>query len=187
MPGTEEEGNDHALVERFLGGDAQAFEVLMARHYDRISRLAWRIVGDRTAAMEIAQETFVRAYRALPRFRGTATFGSWLYRIAVNLCFTHLRRRPGVSLPLDAIASESAAADPASSFEAQRRRTTVRAAVDALPPHYRIVIVLSSVEGLSYEEIARLLGIPLGTVKSRISTAKQMLRERLRALQHEGA
>ena len=187
MQSTEGDGDDRALVERFLGGDAQAFEVLMDRHYDRITRLAWRIVGDRVAAAEIAQETFVRAYRALPRFRGAAAFGSWLYRIAVNLCFTHLRRRPGVHLPLDAVALESADADPASRFEAQRRRATVRAAVDALPAHYRIVIVLSSVEGLAYDEIARVLDIPLGTVKSRISTAKQVLRETLRSLHHEGA
>lgn len=187
MQSADEDGDDRALVERFLGGDAQAFEILMDRHYDRINRLAWRIVGDGAAAAEIAQETFVRAYRALSRFRGTAAFRSWLYRIAVNLCLTHVRRRPGSVVPLDTVAAASADADPASRFEAEHRRAMVRDAVDALPAHYRIVIVLSSVEGLSYREIADLLGIPLGTVKSRINSAKQVLKTSLRALRREGS
>lgn len=156
-----------------------AFEALMDRYHARIDRLAWRIVGDAVAAEEIAQEVFVRAYRALPRFRGEASLHTWLYRITMNLCLTHLRRRGRRVVPPDVLAAAAAEADPASRVEAEQRQRLVRAAVDALPPHYRIVIVLSSVEGLAYQEIADLLEVPLGTVKSRINAAKGLLRRAL--------
>ena len=182
MPSADENGDERALIERFLGGDDKAFETLMDRHYERIDRLALRLVGDGVAAAEIAQEAFVRAYRALPRFRRDASIYSWLYRITVNLCLTHLRRRTQPVVPLDAAAPASAGADPVSRLEAEQRQALVRDAVDALPPHYRIVIVLSSVEELPYQEIAGLLEIPVGTVKSRINSAKRLLRERLQPL-----
>jgi RNA polymerase sigma-70 factor (ECF subfamily) len=181
MRSADEDGNDRALIERFLGGDDKAFETLMDRYYERIDRLALRLVGDGAAAAEIAQEAFVRAYRALPRFRGDASLYSWLYRITVNLCLTHLRRRAPV-IPLDAAAAVSAGADPAARLEAEQRQALVRDAVDALPPHYRVVILLSSVDELSYQEIASLLAVPVGTVKSRINSAKRLLREKLRPL-----
>ena len=180
MQSADEDGDDRALIERFLGGDEKAFESLMDRYYERLDRLAWRIVGDGVAAEEIAQEAFVRAYRALPRFRGDASLYSWLYRITVNLCLTHLRRRARPVVAPDAATVASAGGDPASRLEAKQRQALVRGAVDALPPHYRIVIVLSTLEELPYQQIASLLGVPVGTVKSRINFAKRLLREKLR-------
>lgn len=182
MQSADEDGDDRALIERFLGGDDQAFEALMDRYYDRIDRLALRLIGDGGVAEEIAQEAFVRAYRGLPRFRGAASVHTWLYRITVNLCLTHLRRRTRPVVPPDAETAASVGADPASRLEAEQRRALVREVVDALPAHYRIVIVLSSVEELSYQEIASLLEIPVGTVKSRINSAKRLLREELRPM-----
>ncbi len=180
MRSADEDGDDRALVERVLGGDDKAFEILMDRYYGRIDRLALRLVGDGALAEEIAQDVFVRAYRALPRFRRDASVHTWLYRITVNLCLTHLRRRARPIVPLDPALAAEADADPASRLEAERRRAVVRGAVDALPQHYRLAIVLSGVEGFSYQETAALLGIPIGTVKSRINSAKRLLRAKLR-------
>jgi RNA polymerase sigma-70 factor (ECF subfamily) len=184
MRSADEDGDDRALIEGFLGGDEKAFEALVDKHYERIDRLALRILGDGMVAEEIAQETFVRVYRGLSRFRGDASFHSWLYRITLNLCLTHLRHRTRrvVSPDVSAALAASQGTDPAARVEAEQRRVLVRHAVDALPPHYRIVVVLNSVEGLPYQEIAALLGVPLGTVKSRINVAKRLLREKLRHL-----
>jgi len=154
----------------------------MERHYGRIDRLALRLVGDGALAAEIAQDVFMRAYRALGRFRRDASVHTWLYRITVNLCLTHLRRRARPIVPLDPGLAAADDADPASRLEVERRRAQVRGAVDALPQHYRIPLVLCVVEGLSYQEIATLLEIPIGTVKSRINSAKRLLRTSLRSL-----
>ena len=179
MRSVDDDGDDRELIERFLGGDESGFEALMDKYYARIDRLALRVVGDGAAAEEIAQEVFVRAYRALPRFRGDASIFSWLYRITVNLCLNHLHRRTRSAVPPEVAATLPDVTDPASRLESEQRRALVRRAVDALPPHYRIVIVLSGAEELSYQEIADLLGIPVGTVKSRINFAKRLLREKL--------
>lgn len=178
----DEDADDRALIDRFLGGDEKAFESLMDRHYGRIDRLALRLVGDPTLAGEIGQEVFVRAYRGLPRFRRDASVHTWLYRITVNLSLTHLRRRARMPAPLEAAADAVADSDPARRFEAERRRALVREAVDSLPSHYKLAIVLGSVEELPYQEVATVLGIPVGTVKSRINAAKRLLRARLRPL-----
>lgn len=179
MRSVDDDGDDRELIERFLGGDESGFEALMDKYYARIDRLALRVVGDGAAAEEIAQEVFVRAYRALPRFRGDASIFSWLYRITVNLCLNHLHRRARSAVPPEVAATLPDVTDPASRLESGERQALVRRAVAALPPHYRIVIVLSGAEELSYQEIADLLGIPVGTVKSRINFAKRLLREKL--------
>lgn len=168
--------DDRELIRGFLAGEDKAFELLMERYHARIDRLASHILGNPAAAEDIAQEVFVRAYQALPRFRGEASLYSWLYRITVNLCLNFLRRERRLTPAAPATPSPSDASTP---LEVIQRHAAARRAIDALPPHYRIVVILSAVEGLTYQEISRLLGIPMGTVKSRINAGKRLLRERL--------
>jgi RNA polymerase sigma-70 factor, ECF subfamily len=176
--------DDHTLVQRFLGGEEAAFDRLVARHYQRLDRLAQHIVGNPAAAEDIVQETFLRAYRALPRFRGEASVYAWLYRITVNLCLNYLRQplnRPAIAAPL----ADTSAPDPSALVEGQERHRALRNAIAALPPHYRVAVILRDLEGFSYQEIAELLAIPVGTVKSRLNYGKRLLQEKLRALLDE--
>jgi RNA polymerase sigma-70 factor (ECF subfamily) len=180
--GDDERGaEDHVLIQRFLAGEEAAFERLVERYYQRIDRLAQQVVRHPMAAEDIAQEVFLRAYRGLPRFRGEASFYSWLYRIAINLCLNYLRRQAQqTSPPQDFEASAPPAApDPSVLLETQERHRLIHRAIDALPARYRIAIILRDLEGLSYQEIADVLDVPLGTVKSRINFGKQLLRKAL--------
>ena len=183
MDGDERGAEDHLLVQRFLAGEEAAFERLVERYYQRIDRLAQQVVRHPMAAEDITQEVFLRAYRGLARFRGDASFYSWLYRITINLCLNYLRHRePRLSTAQDsAAAALPTAADPSLVLEAREREHLIRNAIDALPAHYRVAIILRDLEGLSYQEIADILGIPLGTVKSRINFGKGLLRKALRA------
>jgi RNA polymerase sigma-70 factor (ECF subfamily) len=184
MGGDEPSADDRILIQRCLAGEKAAFDRLVERYYQRLDRLVQHVLGSPTLAEDVTQETFLRAYRALSRFRGEASFYSWLYRIALNLCMTHLRQRSHPSHALGECSDVPAppAADPASQLECRERHRLVRAAIAALPPHYRIVVILRDVEGLSYQEIADLIAIPLGTVKSRLNFAKRLLRDQLRPL-----
>lgn len=184
MGGGEQDADDRILIQRFLDGEKAAFERLVERYYRRIDRLAQQVVGHPAAAEDIAQEAFLRAYRAISRFRGEASFYSWLYRITLNLCLNYLRRQPKVSSVEEDTpsAQTGVSVDPSTLLEDRERERLVRGAIDSLPPHYRVVVVLRDLEGLSYQEIANLLSIPVGTVKSRINFAKRLLKEKLREL-----
>jgi RNA polymerase sigma-70 factor (ECF subfamily) len=187
--GDDERGaEDYILIQRFLAGEEVAFERLVERYYQRIDRLAQQVVRHPMAAEDITQECFLRAYRALPRFRGDASLYSWLYRITINLCLNYLRWHAlQVSTAQDCDASAlPAAADPAVVLEAQERERLIRSAIDTLPAHYRVAIILRDLEGLSYQEIADILSIPLGTVKSRINFGKRLLGKTLRAFLDDG-
>jgi RNA polymerase sigma-70 factor (ECF subfamily) len=179
---------DQLLIGRFLAGEEPAFDRLVERYYQRIDRVAQQVVRHPMAAEDITQEVFLRAYRALPRFRGEASFYSWLYRITINLCLNHLRRQAHqVPTAEEAVISGSPVVnDPAVVLEVQERERTIRQAIDALPAHYRIAIILRDLEGLSYQEVADVLGIPLGTVKSRINVGKSLLRKALHPILDEG-
>lgn len=182
MPRVDEAGEDAELIRRFLNGDAWAFEILMDKYYVRIGRLAARILGDRAEAEDIAQEVFLRASQGLSRFRGDASLLTWLSRIAVNLSVTALHRQRAQSVfKREAVPSPSPA-DASAEVELRRRQSAVRDAIDSLPVNYRVAIVLSSVEEFAYHEIADMLGIPIGTVKSRINFGKHLLKEKLIAL-----
>jgi RNA polymerase sigma-70 factor, ECF subfamily len=185
--GSDDEGaDDHRLVQRFLDGEAAAFDRLVERYYQRLDRLAQHIVRNPSAAEDITQEAFLRAYRALPRFRGEASVYAWLYRITVNLCLNYLRQQSNCpSMAADLSDSPVSAPDPSALVEGRERYRAVRDAIDALPPHYRIAVILRDLEGLSYQEIAALLAIPVGTVKSRLNYGKRLLQEKLRALLDE--
>jgi RNA polymerase sigma-70 factor (ECF subfamily) len=180
------------LVERSKLGEMAAFDQLVGLYQDRIYNYVARMVHDPIEAEDIAQEAFVKAYRNLPSFRGASTFQTWLYRIASNLTIDSVRRRRrrdntcSLDAPLDTddghMAREqedTACLGPARSLETAELQRQVHCAIQQLSPKLRSVVVLYELEGLSYEEIARVLGCPLGTVKSRLFNARIELRSRL--------
>ncbi|MDW5443694.1 RNA polymerase sigma factor RpoE [Polaromonas sp. SM01] len=187
--------SDALLVERTVAGDQKAFELLVIKYQRRIQRLIGRMVRDVDLVEDIAQETFIRAYRALAQFRGEAQFYTWLYRIAVNTAkksLMDLKRNPTVSensfksgeddetspLENELTSSETPEAVLASKEIAQM----VNAAMEALPEELRQAISLREIEGLSYEEIAEAMNCPIGTVRSRIFRAREAISERIRPL-----
>lgn len=174
--------SDEALVEQ-ARTSADAYALLVERYRHRIVTLAYRMVGDRHEAEDAAQEAFVRAYFALPRFRPGAAWSPWIYQIATNLCLTMLRRRKGDRQRLVELTPEIDPHDPADEPELvvlqQEASETVQRALLLLPPNYRAVIVLRHMEEMSYEQIAALLGVPTGTVKNWLFRARQQLQTRL--------
>ena len=181
---------DRAAVEDARAGDDGAFEALVLRYQARIVNYASAMVHDAGAAEDVAQETFVRAWRGLGRFRGESAFKTWLYRIATNVARTHLDRRgrqsrigdrslDDESEPLQAADVPSPAPDAETSLV---RREAIDRALAELPDELRVALVLRDVEGLDYKEIAGVTGAPIGTVESRIFRARRRLRTLLRPL-----
>jgi RNA polymerase sigma-70 factor, ECF subfamily len=187
---------DAALVERVKQGDVRAFEMLVVKYQRRIERLIGRMVRDTDLVADIAQESFIRAYRALPQFRGDSAFYTWLYRIAVNTA-----KKALVDLKRDPLVTEAAMASTDDDDETSRRglepsdmatpdallaskeiASTVNAAIEALSEDLRQAITLREIEGLSYEEIADVMNCPIGTVRSRIFRAREAIAQRLRPL-----
>ena len=177
---------DQDLVARSLAGDDSAYGELVSRYADYVFTIAARIVGD-TDADDVAQETFIRAHAALGRFRGDSKFSSWLYRIAVNRSLTHLKRRSRRPEPVDPGPDDegpcetlaSGAPDPERLVLDDEFRRRVRGAVAALPPRYRAAVTLFYLEERDYTEVAGVLGIPIGTLKTHLHRARAMLRETL--------
>jgi RNA polymerase sigma-70 factor, ECF subfamily len=178
---------DEELVARSVGGDADSFNELILRWERPIYALAYRTIGREEDARDVCQETFLRAYRALPGFRGQAKFSSWLYRIALNLCRDWMRRErrtPVVQPPEDGDLMEMAAAtEPSESIEdlvARKDLTrSVERAMALLPEEQRTAIVLKEYHGLTFQEIADLVGCPLSTVKTRLYQGLTVLRREL--------
>jgi RNA polymerase sigma-70 factor (ECF subfamily) len=184
------------LVARTVAGDDRAFELLVLKYQRRIQRLIGRMVRDVDLIEDIAQETFIRAYRALHQFRGDAQFYTWLYRIAVNTAkksLMDLKRDPTVSEAAFRTSddedetyrpgNEPIADDtPESVLAAKEIGAMVNAAMDALPADLREALVLREIEGLSYEEIALAMNCPIGTVRSRIFRAREAVSVRIRPL-----
>ena len=187
---------DLILVQRTVAGDQKAYELLVLKYQRRIERLIGRMVRDTSLIEDIAQETFIRAYRALSQFRGEAQFYTWLYRIAVNTA-----KKALVDLKRDPVVSESAlrggddddetsgvenelttAETPETVLAAKEIAATVNSAMEALPDELRQAVTLREIEGLSYEEIAEIMNCPIGTVRSRIFRAREAIAERLRPL-----
>ena len=187
---------DVLLVDRAKRGDTRAFEMLVVKYQRRIERLISRMVRDPDLVHDVAQEAFIRAYRALPQFRGESAFYTWLYRIAVNTA-----KKTLVELKRDPVSTDSARARPGEDDETYRTdhelsdgetpeallaskeiAATVNAAIDALSEDLRQAITLREIEGLSYEEIADVMNCPIGTVRSRIFRAREAIASRLRPL-----
>lgn len=182
MPSTDEE-----LVAQSQGGDAESFNQLVLRWERPIFALAYRTIGREEEARDVCQETFLRAYRALPRFRREAKFSSWIYRIALNLCRDWMRRErraPMMQPPEDVDLMDIAvAAEPSESIEdlVARRDLTrlVEQAMAHLPEEQRTAIVLKEYQGLTFQEIADVVGCPLSTVKTRLYQGLTVLRREL--------
>lgn len=170
---------DHQLVERSRAGDVAAFEELVSRHQGRAYAIAYRLLGNREDAQEVAQEAFARAYFRLAEFRGTAQFRTWLYRILVNLATDHLRRRKPQVPEEAAFASMTSRENPGENLERQELRQGIGKAIEALPPELKTVVLLRELEGLSYTEIARVIRRPVGTVMSRLFHARRRLQHNL--------
>lgn len=182
------------LVESAKRGDTSAFDRLVALYQDRLYSYAVRMVHDPVEAEDIAQEAFVKAYRNLASFRGASTFQTWLYRIASNLTIDALRRHSrertvSLEAPPAATTDEAApepadlaTAGPDSRVETAELQRQVHRAIGQLSPKLRSVVVLYDLQGLSYEEIADILGCPLGTVKSRLFNARMELKQKLQGI-----
>jgi RNA polymerase sigma-70 factor (ECF subfamily) len=184
---------DQVLVERAQGGDQHAFEQLVNKYQRKLGRLLARFIRDPAEVEDVAQEAFIKAYRALPGFRGESAFYTWLYRIGINTAKNHLAtqgRRTPTSTAFDAEEAEGFDdADqlrdintPESLLLSKRIGETVNAAMEALPEDLRSAIVLREIDGLSYEEIAETMQCPIGTVRSRIFRAREAVALRLRPL-----
>jgi len=178
---------DAELVRRCWEGDQDAFRELVLRYEEAVYNLAYRMLQNREDARDAAQEIFLNVFRSLPYFRGECAFKTWLYRIASNECISRSKRRRRwrggeTTLGEEARVVEDLSAG-ASSLEVVERKEQIRLlhrAIDELPEKYRIVVVLHYLEGLAYEEIAEALLVPLGTVKTRLFRAKELLRRKLR-------
>ncbi len=183
------ETTDAQLVRRVQKGDKGAFDLLVLKYQHKIVNLVMRYVRDPDQAMDIAQEAFLKAYRALPRFRGDSAFYTWLYRIAVNTAKNHLaaqRRRPmDVELDLqdseqyDLHAKLKETDTPEGVTLSDELNLTVQRAIEALPEDLRTAIVLREIEGMSYEEIAQTMDCPVGTVRSRIFRARDAIGKKI--------
>jgi RNA polymerase sigma-70 factor (ECF subfamily) len=174
--------DDAPLLARLRAGEDRAFEELVTRYQHRIFGVALRMLGSRAEAEEIAQETFLRAHRALREFRGEARLGTWLYAIASRLCLNRLASGSRRHERSDDIALAQAPAvdgDTGGSLERGELQAALHEAVAALPEERRLVIVLRDLEGLSYEEVAEVLGVPLNTVRSRLHRARLDLKAKL--------
>ena len=186
---------DQLLVERVQAGDKRAFDVLVSKYQRRLMRLVSRLVHDPAEAEDVVQETFIKAYRALRHFRGDAAFYTWLYRIGINTAKNYLvtqGRRAATSSDADAEQAESFDDGnklrdnntPESVLASKQIAATVNAAMEVLPIELRTAIVLREIEGLSYEEISEIMACPIGTVRSRIFRAREVIAEKLKPLLH---
>ncbi|HEX3629850.1 MAG TPA: sigma-70 family RNA polymerase sigma factor [Candidatus Dormibacteraeota bacterium] len=175
-----EEAEERRLIDRSATGDQEAFRQLVLRYHRLVMNVSFRALGEMSLAEDVAQEVFIKVYKALPGYRHDKPFKHWLHRVAANAVTDALRRRrPVVSLDgLEELpaAKHSDPQDVAARHDLQR---AVRHAIASLPPHYRDTIALQAFGELSYDEIARALDIPLGTVMSRLNGAKRLLRETL--------
>ncbi|MDP2879555.1 MAG: RNA polymerase sigma factor RpoE [Sulfuricella sp.] len=184
---------DQQLVERAQHGDKHAFELLVAKYQRKLARLLSRFIRNPTEVEDVVQEAFIKAYRALPSFRGESAFYTWLYRIGINAAKNYLvseGRRPPTTTEFDneeAEGFEDAEQlrninTPENELMSKQVAETVNKAMDSLPEELKTAITLREIEGLSYEEIASMMNCPIGTVRSRIFRARETIAEKLRPM-----
>lgn len=184
---------DQELVERAQRGDKRAFGLLVEKYQRKLGRLLSRMIRDQAEVEDVVQEAFIKAYRALPNFRGDSAFYTWLYRIGINTAKNHLvamGRRPHVANDIEIDDAENfedgddlrTIATPETELMGKQVAQTVNETVASLPEELRTAITLREIEGLSYEEIATLMDCPIGTVRSRIFRARETIAEKLRPL-----
>jgi RNA polymerase sigma-70 factor (ECF subfamily) len=184
---------DQQLVERAQRGDKHAFELLVAKYQRRLGRLISRFVRNAAEAEDVTQDAFIKAYRALPAFRGDSAFYTWLYRIGINTAKNHLvaqGRRAPTSTPFDSEEAEDfedaallhEVATPENELMSKQVVEVVNSSLQELPDDLRTALTLREIEGLSYEEIAAVMDCPIGTVRSRIFRAREAIAANLRPL-----
>ncbi|MBX9633139.1 MAG: RNA polymerase sigma factor RpoE [Burkholderiales bacterium] len=184
---------DQQLVERAQRGDKRAFEMLVAKYQRKLGRLLSRFIRDSAEVEDVAQEAFIKAYRALPSFRGDSAFYTWLYRIGINTAKNYLvamGRRAPTTTEFDSEEAENFedgdqlrdVNTPEAELMSKQIAATVNETMQALPEELRTAITLREIEGLSYEDIATIMNCPIGTVRSRIFRARETIAERLRPL-----
>jgi RNA polymerase sigma-70 factor (ECF subfamily) len=181
---------DQALVERVQQGDKSAFDILVRKYQHKVAKVIARYIRDQDEVMDVSQEAFIKAYRALPNFRGDSAFYTWIYRIAINTAKNHLvarkRRLPTIDVDIqdaEQFDGESALkeyATPEQLLQRDQVESTVLKAVDQLPDDLRTAITLREIDGMSYEEIAEAMDCPVGTVRSRIFRAREAVDKMLR-------
>ena len=178
---------DAEIIDGVRAGNTRAYALLVDRHKDRALTLAHRLVGDHMEAEELVQDAFVKAFRNLGQFRGDARFGTWFYRILYNLCMTQLRRRSGLpqmldisdDAALDALSVDSETPGVDESLETYDIVRFLSVEVEALPPQYRSAVTLFYVQDMTYEEIADIMNVPLGTVKTCLFRGRNLLKKRI--------
>lgn len=184
---------DQILVERVQRGDKQAFGLLVSKYQRKLVRLLSRLVRDPAEVEDVAQETFIKAYRALPGFRGESAFYTWLYRIGINAAKNYLAARGRRTPTTSEFDSEEAEGfddgeqlrdnnSPERILMSKQIAETVNAAMERLPEDLRSAITLREIDGMSYEEIAQIMDCPIGTVRSRIFRAREAIAEKLKPL-----
>ncbi|HEV8066379.1 MAG TPA: sigma-70 family RNA polymerase sigma factor [Planctomycetaceae bacterium] len=179
--------DDKQLIRQCLAGRTEAFGELVVRYQDRLCNSLFRVLGSSDDARDAAQDAFVQAFQKLKTFRGNSAFYSWLFRIALNAAATQRRRARTKPTSIDSMreisgrtpADPHPEAAPSHSMERAERQKAVQAALAALPSEFRIPLVLKEIDGLKYQEIAEIIGCPIGTVRSRIHRARAELRQRL--------
>jgi RNA polymerase sigma-70 factor (ECF subfamily) len=187
-----EQSVDQLLVERVQRGDKKAFDILVAKYQHKIVKLISRYIRDQAEVLDVAQDAFIKAYRALPKFRVESAFYTWLYRIAINTAKNYLvaqgRRLPDSDLSID-VAENYEGANELRDYATPERlllkdeiERTVFEVIEQLPEDLRTAITLRELEGLSYEEIAEAMGCPIGTVRSRIFRAREAIHNKLKPL-----
>jgi len=191
----EEKNTDQQLVDRVFKGDKHAFDLLVLRYQHRILGLIGRFIRDPAEVEDVAQEAFIKAYRALPKFRGDSAFYTWLYRIAINTAKNYMvargRRPPATDVDVeDAEFLENNAlltdiGTPEANQEKDDLRRVINEAIEDLPEDLRTAFTLREFSGLSYEEITEIMGCPVGTVRSRIFRAREALDKKIRPLLDE--
>lgn len=189
---TDQTASDQQLVARVQKGDRRAFDLLVLKYQHRILALVGRFISDHAEAQDVTQEAFIKAYRALPSFRGDTQFYTWMYRIAVNTAKNHLisrgRKTPTQDIDLDDaayFADESNMKDvntPDALLQRDQLKSVVFAAIEELPEELRRAVTLRELEGMSYEEIAETMDCPIGTVRSRIFRAREAIEKKMRPL-----
>jgi len=182
--------NESEIIRQCQAGETGSFNLLVEEHYTRVYNTALRMLGDPDGAADATQAAFVRAFQSLDGFRGDSSFSTWLYRITANVCLDELRNRPQEPVSLTFVGGEDEEpqersipdnrTEPAALVARDERQRVVHQAIQELSAEHRVVLVLYDLNGFSYKDTAQVLGIPVGTVKSRLNRARNALKEVLR-------
>lgn len=192
MSNNSQKATDQILVERVQAGDKSAFDLLVKRYQHKVIGLIGRYVQDQAEALDVAQEAFIKAYRALDSFRGESAFYTWLYRIATNTAKNYLvtrsRRPPGTDIDIDDVLQAESESElreietPENNLYRDELFSVMASTLEALPEELRVALTLRELEGMSYEEIAEVMDCPIGTVRSRIFRARDAIDKELKPL-----